>query len=316
MKAPRNADCEALNRRFGAPGRIVFRPSKHDAPIVVLANQYGSAEVALFGAQTLSYRPTGNPPVLYLPHPYDETPAGEEIHGGIPVCWPWFARCGPAGSKLHGVARYARWRVTGSEYSEDVTEVTLALESDAETRKAWPHDFALELKVSVSMKLTLALRATNTGTEAFHVTEGFHPYFLVRERDQTEVLGVDGCEFTDTRAPEKGVRTWTGSYAVREAGSKIYQVAKREYVLMDHGLNRAIAVVSRGNARLVVWNPGEESADQVAAFGVDGWRHFVCVEPCSTPDEAGYDLKPGESHDLLMAVQSVPNDGSVHARHP
>lgn len=57
MKAPRNADCEALNRRFGAPGRIVFRPSKHDAPIVVLANQYGSAEVALFGAQTLSYRP-------------------------------------------------------------------------------------------------------------------------------------------------------------------------------------------------------------------------------------------------------------------
>ena len=238
MKAPRNADCETLNRRFGVPGRIVFRPSKHDAPIVVLANQYGSAEVALFGAQTLSYRPTGNPPVLYLPHPYDETPAGAEIHGGIPVCWPWFARCGPAGSKLHGVARYARWRVTGSEYSEDVTEVTLALESDAETRKAWPHDFALELKVSVSMKLTLALRATNTGTEAFHVTEGFHPYFLVRERDQTEVLGVDG------------------------------------------------------------------------------WRHFVCVEPCSTPDEAGYDLKPGESHDLLMAVQSVPNDGSVHARHP
>ena len=180
MKAPRNADCETLNRRFGAPGRIVFRPSKHDAPIVVLANQYGSAEVALFGAQTLSYRPTGNPPVLYLPHPYDETPAGAEIHGGIPVCWPWFARCGPVGSKLHGVARYARWRVTGSEYSEDVTEVTLALESDAETRKAWPHDFALELKVSVSMKLTLALRATNTGTEAFHVTEGFHPYFLVR----------------------------------------------------------------------------------------------------------------------------------------
>ena len=48
MKAPRNADCEVLNRRFGAPGRIVFRPSKHDAPIVVLANQYGSAEVALF----------------------------------------------------------------------------------------------------------------------------------------------------------------------------------------------------------------------------------------------------------------------------
>ena len=33
---PNNADCETLNRRYGAPERIVFRPSRHDAPIVVL----------------------------------------------------------------------------------------------------------------------------------------------------------------------------------------------------------------------------------------------------------------------------------------
>ena len=45
MVAPRNVDCDGLNRRYDAPGRIVFRPSKHDAPIVVLANQYGSAEI-------------------------------------------------------------------------------------------------------------------------------------------------------------------------------------------------------------------------------------------------------------------------------
>jgi len=315
MGAPRNADCDDLNRRYGAPGRIVFRPSKHDAPIVVLANRYGSAEVALFGAQTVSYRPTGNLPVLYMPHPYDDAPAGDEIHGGIPVCWPWFARCGGEGAKLHGLARYARWSVKGTEYSEDLTEITLGLESDAGTRAHWPHDFALELKVSVSMKLTLALRATNTGADAFSVTEGFHPYFLVRDRDRTEVLGVDGCEFTETRAPEAGVRTWTGACEVRGGGSRVFDVAKYEYVLMDHGLRRAIAVVSRGNRRLVVWNPGEESAADVASFGVDGWRKFVCVEPCSTPLDAAYTLGPGESHDLLMAVQSVPDDGSVHARH-
>ncbi|MGN0846798.1 MAG: D-hexose-6-phosphate mutarotase [Kiritimatiellia bacterium] len=315
MAAPRNADCGALNRDFGAPGRIVFRPSRHDAPIVVLANQYGAAEVALFGAQTISYRPTGNQPVLFMPRPYDAHAAGDEIHGGIPVCWPWFARNGPVGSKPHGVARYARWSVKSTEYDEDVTEITLTLASDDETRAVWPHDFALELKISVSMKLTLALHATNTGSKAFSVTEGFHPYFLVRERDRTEVLGVDGCDFTDTREPEKGTRTWTGACAVRCGGSKIFDVAKYEYVLMDHGLNRAIAVVSRGNRRLVVWNPGEESAGRVAEFGADGWRKFVCVEPCSTPQDVAYVLEPGASHDLLMAVQSVPDDGSVHARH-
>ena len=121
-----NADCEMLNRRFGAPERIVFRPSRHGVPIVVLANQYGTAEVALFGAQTVSYRPTGNPPVLYMPHPYDEKPAGEEIHGGIPVCWPWFARNGAPGSKIHGLARYSTWSVRGTEYSEDITEILQA----------------------------------------------------------------------------------------------------------------------------------------------------------------------------------------------
>lgn len=315
MAAPCNADCDDLNRRYGAPGRIVFRPSRHDAPIVVLANQYGSAEISLLGAQTVSYRPTGNMPVLYMPHPYDETPAGTEIHGGIPVCWPWFARNGPEGSKMHGVARYAKWSVKGTEYSEDATEITLGLKSDDETRKAWPHDFELELKISVSMKLTLSLHATNTGKTPFFVTEGFHPYFLVRARDRTEVLGVDGCTFVDTREPEKGRCVWTGDYAVKVPGSKIFEVSKYEYVLMDHGLDRAIAIVSRGNRRLVVWNPGEESAARVTEFGVEGWNKFVCVEPCSTPGEAGYDLGPGESHDLLMAVQSVPNDGSVHARH-
>ena len=312
--APRNADCDALNRMYGAPGRIVFRPSKHDAPIAVLANQYGSAEISLFGAQTLSYRPTGNQPVLYMPHKYDDVPAGREIHGGIPVCWPWFAANGPEGAPKHGLARYMRWRVKGSEYSEDVTELTLACASDDETRAVWPHDFALELKVSVSMKLTLSLHAENTGDDAFEVTEGFHPYFLVRERDRTEVLGVDGCHFTDTREPEKTGRVWTGGCEVRTGGSKIFDVTGYEYELMDHALDRAIAVVSRGNRRLVVWNPGEESEGDVESFGAGGWRRFVCVEPCSTPGDVAYALKPGESHDLLMAVQSVQNDGSVHAR--
>lgn len=306
MTAPTNADCESLNRRYGAPGRIVFRPSRHGRPLVALANQYGTAEVALFGATTVSYRPTGNLPVLFMPHPYDAKPAGVEIHGGIPVCWPWFAAQGEPGARMHGLARYSPWAVVASEYSEDVTEITLGLESDDTTRALWPHDFSLRLKVSVSMKLTLTLTAKNTGAAPFFVTEGFHPYLAVRERDRTEVLGVDGCEFFATNEPEKGTRTWTGACPVTCGGSKLFDVTKREYVLMDHGLDRALAMVSRGNRRLVVWNPGEESADRTEEFGEDGWRKFVCVEPATTGREVGYDLKPGETHDLVMALQSVP----------
>ena len=220
-----NADCEMLNRRFGAPERIVFRPSRHGVPIVVLANQYGTAEIALFGAQTVSYRPTGNPPVLYMPHPYDAKPAGEEIHGGIPVCWPWFARNGAPGSKIHGLARYSTWSVRGTEYSEDITEIRLGLSSSEETRALWPHDFDLELTVSVSMKLTLCLTSKNTGDVPFTVTEGFHPYLLVRERAGVSVRGIDGCAFMDFNEPEKGAeRVWTGDYTPITDGSKVFMV--------------------------------------------------------------------------------------------
>lgn len=312
MSTPLDDVCVHLNRRYGAPGRIVFRPSQTGSPVVVLANQYGSAEVSLLGAHVISYRPTGNPPVLWMPRGYGTQQPGTEIHGGIPLCWPWFAREGEPGSRMHGLARYALWRVKASEYSEDLTEVTLALDSSEETRKLWPYDFSLELKVSVSMKLTLTLEARNTGDKPFFVTEGFHPYFLVRERDRTEVIGVDGFSFTDTNAPDRGARVWTGNMPVRQGGSTIFDVTKYQYVLMDHGLDRAIAVVSRGNRRLVVWNPGVERASEVEAFGEEGWRRFVCVEPCTTPREAGYTLEPGESHALMMAVQSVPNDGSAH----
>ena len=306
MKKPVNADCEALNRAFGGPGRIVFRPSRHNVPIVVLANQYGSAEISLLGAQTISYRPTGNQPVLFMPHPYDDTPAGKEIHGGIPICWPWFARNGPQGSKMHGVARYSVWTVKGSDYSEDESSITLGLASDEETLKAWPYEFELELKIQLSMKLTLGLRAINKSGKDFPVTEGFHPYFRVSERDKTEVLGVNGLEFTDTRFPEKPASTWVGNYPVNCSGSNIFDATKYEYALMDHGLDRAIAVVSRGNLNLVVWNSGEESAAQVAEYGIDGWRKFVCVEPCTTPKS--YVLKAGETHDIMIAIQSIPKE--------
>lgn len=306
-KLPTNADCEELNRRFGAPERIVFRPSRHGVPIVVLANRYGTAEVALFGAQTVSYRPTGNQPVLYMPHPYDAKPAGEEIHGGIPVCWPWFARNGAPGSKIHGLARYSTWSVRGTEYSEDITEIRLGLSSSEETRALWPHDFDLELTVSVSMKLTLCLTSKNTGDAPFTVTEGFHPYLLVRERAGVSVRGIDGCAFKDFNEPEKGAeRVWTGDYTPITDGSKVFMVTKHEHVMLDPGLKRAIALVSRGNGQLIVWNPGPGSAERVEDFGENGWNRFVCVEPATIPPGNPLELTPGEEHKLVMAIQSVP----------
>ena len=212
---------DEMNTRYGAPGRIVFRKGHCGYPEVAIANKYGSAEIALLGANVLSYRPTGHSPVIFRPSRRDYN-RGESIHGGIPVCWPQFGRLAIPGMSAHGFARIMPFSVRGTQYSEDMTEVTLALVSSPETRELWPHDFDLEVKVSVSMKLNLAMTTKNTGSEPFEFTGGFHPYFLVRERDAVSVRGLSGCDYV--YAVDMTDHTLAGDLAMDKAADHVFKM--------------------------------------------------------------------------------------------
>ena len=293
-----------LNARYGAPGRIVFRDGFAGYPNVVIANKYGSAEIALLGANVLSYRPTGQSEVLFRPAKRDYN-RGDGVHCGIPVCWPQFGNRFDKTLPQHGFARLLVFEVRGTEYTEEKTEVTLGLKSNEETKKLWPHDFDLEYRVTVSMKLNLALTTKNTGTEPFDFNCGFHPYFLVRERDGVSVRGLDGCAYVDPSVtpPAEGVQS--GDLAVTKAYDHVFSMAravKHELALLDAGLRRAVAEVSSGNTKTVVWNPGEGHV--MTDHQPDDWRHFVCVEPVSSWPGGGT-LGPGESHELLTAIQAA-----------
>ena len=120
---------DQLNSRFGAPGRIVFRNGFAGYPEAVLAGKFGTAEVALLGANVLSYRPTGHAPVIFRPDRRDYN-RGDSFHGGIPVCWPQFGNRFSKGLPQHGFARKMVFEVRGTEYSEEMTEVTLGLASN------------------------------------------------------------------------------------------------------------------------------------------------------------------------------------------
>ena len=318
MRYPSNADCEDLNRRYGAPGVIVFRPSNDTgAPVVVLANKYGVAEIDLKGARVLSYRPTGQQQVLFLPKSMAAKPE-EWTHGGVPVCWPWFGRNGEPGSAGHGFVRTRVFAVRASEYSEDAAEITLALASDAETKKLWPYDFDLEVKVSVSMSLNLTLTAKNTGSEKFWYTEGFHPYFRVMNADNCRVRGVDGAKYCNTvtdPAPftaEKFTHVQAGDLTTVAPLDHVFTAPNGEYALYDEGLKRTIVVRSRGNKKLVVWRPSPKEC--TGNLQPEDSAHMTCVEPATLFRDEGEWLEPGAKHELRVAIQSDPNDGSVHAR--
>ena len=291
-----------LNARFGAPGRIVFREGFAGYPDVVIANKYGSAEIALLGANVLSYRPTGQSPVIFRPAKRDYN-RGDSFHGGIPVCWPQFGNRFSKELPQHGFARKMVFEVRGTEYTDEMTEVTLGLRSDDETKKLWNHDFDLELKVSVSMKLNLQLTTKNTGAEPFDFSCGFHPYFLLADRDGATVKGLAGFSFFNGVSGKPDDRL-EGDLVMDRATDHIFSLPlapKHEFAILDAGLKRATALVSSGNTKTVVWNPGPEG--KLADFGPDDWKKFVCVEPVSDWPGGGT-LQPGATHELLAAIQS------------
>ena len=248
-----------LNQRYGAPGRIVFHVGHCGYPEVVLTNKYGAAEVALMGANTLSYRPTGHSPVIFRPARRDYN-RGESFHGGIPVCWPQFGRLAIPGMAQHGFARVMPFEVRGTRYTEEETEITLGLRSNDETKRLFPHDFDLEVKVSVSMKLNLRLTTKNTGEAPFAFTGGFHPYFTVRERDGVVVRGLDKVPYI--YAEDMSEHVQVGDLAMTTSTDHVFslpEAPKHEFALIDSGLRRAIAMASSGNGSAIVWNPGPES---------------------------------------------------------
>ncbi len=293
---------DQLNARYGAPGRIVFRPGHCGYPNVVLANKYGTAEVALMGANVLSYRPTGHSEVLFRPSKRDYN-RGESFHGGVPVCFPQFGNRFSKDLPQHGFARVMPFEVKATEYSDEMTEATLVLRSDAATRSLWPHDFELAIKVTVSMKLNIALTVTNADEKPFDFSCGLHPYLLLRERDEAVVRGLDGAAFHDAESDSDGVQV--GDIAMTCPKDHIFSLPpspRHEFAVVDSGLRRAIAIASAGNDRAVVWNPGTNYT--LPDFDEDSWRRFVCVEPVSDWP-GGRTLEPGGKYTLLAAIQST-----------
>lgn len=251
---------------------------------LVLSNAFGRAEVSLIGAQVTSYVPAGGEEALFMPADRDFA-RDREMHGGIPVCWPWFGRYGEPGSRKHGLARYCRWSLSEQTEEGAVTRVVLRLDSSEATRRVWPHAFALKYEIALGPQLNLRLQATNMDTCPFRVTTGFHPYFRVSDPSQVVVRGL------------------SEPVAVFPGIDKGYYTPSNGRYWFETGFS-TVEMIAKGECRLVVWNPGsgEEDLPPEDNLGCDDWRHFVCVEPTITRRDHSLELEPGESHVFQVSL--------------
>lgn len=147
------------------------------------------------------------------------------VRGGIPILFPI---CGNLPQdhythngrrytlKQHGFARDLRWRVT-HQGTTDRASITVVLNSNAQTRAAYPFDFELEFTYSIKGNdLEIFQRFTNLcGTldglpaQMMPFSTGLHPYFLTSDKTQLQ-FEIPAMQYRDQMTQD--VHDFTGRF--------------------------------------------------------------------------------------------------------
>ena len=299
------ADFSALNARFGLSGQLTFREGAGGLAVVEVANNQGSATIALQGAQVMTWAPRGQSPVIWLSRAAKFAP-GKSIRGGVPVCWPWF---GPHATDTslpaHGFARTVPWEVIGTQTMTDGSaRIDFRLIKSDATRALWPHSSQLECHVTVGATLEIELVTRNTDRIAVTIGDALHTYFEVGDIRQVTIQGLEGCPYLDKM--DGGQRKQqTGPVTIGAETDRIYLNSSADCLIDDPGLTRRIRIRKRGSRSTVVWNPWIEKSAKMGDFGENGYLNMVCVESANAADDV-VTIAPGGEHRLWVRYEIEP----------
>ena len=283
-----------------------------------LRTRHGTAIIALHGAHVLSWIPAGGREVFWLSPASLPEPAA--IRGGVPVCWPWFAKQGQsADAAQHGPVRNLPWQLSGITHCSD-EEIMLCMEPAGQANLTPNPTVAAGvpagLRVSICITLGQALRQTlhtdNLGTAPFLLSQALHGYYAVSHAQRVCIEGLQGLPYTDRLRPlAPGVQDQP--FALGHACDRTYAhpaitpaPAGRRYTLLDPGWQRRIDIDVSGSRSVVVWNPGSETARQMVDVPDDAWPDFFCIEAANAgPDVIR--LEAGARHQLTQTLSVSGN---------
>ena len=277
-----------------------------------LTTRHGKAVIAFHGAHLLSWVPTDMREVFWLSP--KSLPEHAAIRGGVPVCWPWFAKQGQASTAMqHGPVRNLLWRVSTIQVSND-DEISLTLEPDKQTPiQLAEANVPIGLLVSLHVTLGQALRQTlctqNLSDTHFVLSQALHSYYAVSHAQRVSIEGIQGLRYTD-RLRDLLQDVQQSPFALGDACDRTYEHAvktpeplSRRYTLIDEDWQRRIVIEVEGSRSVVVWNPGQDTARNMVDVANDDWPAFLCIEATN----AGADvikLPPGESHVLSQHLKT------------
>jgi glucose-6-phosphate 1-epimerase len=229
--------------------------------------------VLLHGGQIVSWIPAGDQERLYL-SPLARAGDGQAVRGGIPVCFPQFARRGPLGQ--HGFARQQPWQWVEGAQRGDVVIGVLRLTDSETTRAIWPHAFEAELSFSFSgLQLDVELAVSNSGDISFDFQAALHSYLLVDDVRRARLGGLFGVRYTDSNSGHSQHQE-LDPFSFAGEIDRIYWDAKGPLSLATAAGRTQIT--TEGFDDVVVWNPGPAKAAAMADLPDDDWLQLLCVE--------------------------------------
>lgn len=294
-------DIDELDEKFSIEGEVGFFEFEEDMVSITVSNKFAEAEISLYGAHVLNFRPHRRLDVLWIsPESFFEP--GKPIRGGIPVCFPWFGPHPTDSSKpQHGFARLMNWEVVSTAtLPSGETEVVLGLSSTEETKELWPQDFSAEMKFNVGSKLTVSLKVTNTSEAPYQYSCALHSYYTISALDNISIEGLEKTTYFDQLTGEHNIQE-EKILQFEDALTRHYLNTESTVVINDPVFKRRIKVEKAGSKVTTVWNPGEEACEKIADLAEDSFHEFVCVE-ATNAFEYPVSLAPGESFETATVI--------------
>ena len=290
-----------LNDRFGIAGLASVVAGSGGLPKVLITSAVTKGEMYLHGGHVTSWLPNGLADVLYC-SPKTVWKDGRAIRGGVPVCFPWFGdKADNPEAPAHGFVRTKSWELIAIEKQDDGIAVTMETASDDDTRKWWPHDFALVCRSTFGSELTLSLTVTNTGGGSFSFEEALHAYFHVGDAEKASIEGLDGIRYID-KVDHFMEKLQTSDVRLSGETDRVYLGTAHDLEIVDPVLNRRILIRKQNSDNTVVWNPWAEKAAAMSDLGADEWKRFVCVETANV-GKGAVEVAPGHSHTMSVRIR-------------
>lgn len=276
--------------------------------------RHAGAELLLArqGAQILSYRRDGEPPVIWLSD-MAAYAQGQSVRGGVPICWPWFGdlqrnppavRAMAAGSApFHGLARLQDWELVDIGPAAAGLRICLQL-AVGDGLAGWPHRVEPRLDVTLGDALLIELRNRNLGSAPAALSQALHSYFAVSDVRDVVVGGLQGCRYHDA-LDDWQLCKQPGELHFSAETDRVYLGVPSRLELRDRAWRRAIVLETRGSHSAIVWNPWAGKGQRLSQFAADAWQRMLCIETANVLEDSLL-LGPGQEHVLSLRLSVAP----------